>query len=220
MAHAGYSTQVSISGTSTAFVDAALEDVTGLGGSLYRIVDATKRTLDPLVPVVVKQDGSPLVAGFSVDYLHGYVTFDNPDGTLTISGAFLPQLVIAEAKGVSISATRDNLDSSTFGTVAKTHIGGMSSADVTLDTLSLLTDDFDPGAATENLQALQDNDTPKVLKVKLPGGRYWAAWCRFPGLNSDAASDALVLSKVTASSIRVTAADGSILSFGLEPIGS
>lgn len=225
MAHAGYSTQVCISGTSTAFTDAETEPVPGdTTGKLWRITDATKRVLDPAAPIEVKDGGVALSEGtdFYTPYLflHGIVVLDSSGGPLTVSGSFLPQLPVAEAKGTSIAVTSDKLDTSTYGTVAKTAALGMTSAEVTLDTLALLTDDFDPGGGTLTLQALQDNDTPKVLRVKLPGGRYWAAWCRFPGLNMDAAADGLVLSKVTASSIHTTSANGTVVSFGFEPIGS
>lgn len=225
MAHAGYSTEVCISGTPTAFTDAETEPVPGdTTGKLWRITDPTKRVLDPTAAVEVKDGGVALSAG--TDYytlylfLHGIVLLDSSGGPLTVSGTYLPQLPVAEAKNASLNVTSDKLDTSTFGTVWKTATLGMTSAEVTLDTLALLTDDFDPGIGTLNLQALQDNDTPKVLRVKFPGGRYWAAWCRFPTLNTDAAADGLVLSKVTASSIYTTATDGTVVSFGFEPIGS
>lgn len=113
MAIRGYKALVKAQSSATAMTDEA----TTMSGTntIYTITNATKRVLDIDTPVIVKVGGSPVTTGFTIDYLSGIVTFaTNAVRTVTVSGAYVALTTVTEAKGFSVTLTRDALDTTRF----------------------------------------------------------------------------------------------------------
>lgn len=89
--YAGYAVNIKQSGTSTAMTN---EACTLVSGKTYQITATTKRIIDPLVAVVVKDGAVDHTADvLSIDYLAGTVTFKTAytvTGAVTVTGNYLP----------------------------------------------------------------------------------------------------------------------------------
>lgn len=73
-------------------------------GTAYQITDTTKRVVDPGVAVTVKVNNVALnAADFTLDYTTGAITLaSSTTQSVTITGAYIPMLAIAEARSASI----------------------------------------------------------------------------------------------------------------------
>ena len=200
MATAGYNTTLKLSGTVTAFNDAA---TTSLGSNRYQVTDATKRIIEPGSNVTVKDGVTTLAStAFSVDFLFGIVTLNSPPGgAVTVSSNYMPMLTIGEGRSATINQSRAELDSSVFTEDYTTLILGKKSASGDLERLALFLDDLDPGVGTTTFQSAQDNSTPKLLEVLLTSTVVWRGWVYFPGLSGESSQDGLVTGRISWKSI-------------------
>jgi len=109
----GYNAVLKTSGTATTLTT---EATTKVSGKIYQITDATKRVLDPDTAVVVSDGDGALEAGKieSIDYLFGIITLASnftPNGSVTVSGKYLPMTVVAQTNGgFSLEMTGNVLD--------------------------------------------------------------------------------------------------------------
>lgn len=110
----GYKTVLKKSGSATTLTD---EPTSQIGSTkTYQITDAAKRVLDPDTSVVVKDSNGAVSASNikSIDLLFGKVTFASgftPNGSVKMSGKFLPMAVIAQNSGsASLEMTGADLD--------------------------------------------------------------------------------------------------------------
>lgn len=114
MGNPSYKTTVKVSGTPTAFVDAA---TTLVSGKVFKISDFSKSCFDLNTAVIVYDDGVPLSAEeiSSIDYLFGIVELvADPVGDVTIDGAYVPLAFAAGAKEYELSIQGDLLDDTDF----------------------------------------------------------------------------------------------------------
>lgn len=140
MSIAAYNGLLEFSGDPVALVD---EPMTGLDATTFQIILAARQVLDPLVPVVVEDNGSVVdPADYVLDHLFGTVTFAvAPTGPVTIaSGSYLPRGKIGCTKSVSISVERDELDVTCIdpSTEARDRVMGLRSASLDVSYLEAL----------------------------------------------------------------------------------
>lgn len=213
MPTAGYNATVKLSGTSTAFTGAA---TTG-AATTWQISDTSKQVLDPAVTPDWYDNGTPIVSGdiSSVDYLTGTVVFTgSKTGPITADGSYLPLLTFAEARSVDLSLSADELDTTTFGSSWRTRVHGLKSASGSLESLTLLSTDMDPGAGSRTLEALFTAGTVVLLEIDPTGSGAGYRYRFFATLfeaGSSGAVDALVTTSPTFTSQAVTAADGTVV---------
>lgn len=139
MAFASYNTLVNINqaGASTAFTS---EATTLVGGFTYQITNTAKRCWDPAVPVQVYVGGAPATPA-AVDYLLGRVRLlSTPSGAVTVSGSYLPLLLITTAKAFSLDLQFDVVDVTKFTATERYH-----AKQPTLLDASFTIDAFDTG---------------------------------------------------------------------------
>ncbi|GEL75210.1 hypothetical protein [Myxococcus virescens] len=215
MATAGYVAEVKVAGAPVAFTGAATED---MGDDVYRIADATRRVWDMSAPVEVLDDGTPLPAsGYVVDYLCGRVSLVAPPvGVVTVSASFLPTVSVAEVRSVTINATATELDTSILGVPYTTFVNGKRGAEVSLEALSLVTEDIAPGQVAETWDEVFAAGSVVLVDVALGGGAVWRGWCRVPSVQSACPSDGLYAGSISAKTVPVRAAGRSeAVAFGL-----
>lgn len=215
MATAGYAVTLKVSGDA---VEMAGESLTNNGDDTLTITDATKRILDPDTETIVLVDGSPVSSGVTVviDYLFGIVWFPGgvPTGTITLVGAYLPLLTVAEARGGSLALSRDELDTTVYGDAYKKSILGMSSGELSLSTLRLLETSLDIDGDADTCRALLDDGTAKLLEVDFVSEK-WRGWVCFPSLAEEMPPDGLVASSVTAKTVtRRAAGRAEVVAYG------
>lgn len=210
MALAGYTTTLKVPGEPVALTD---EPLTALGSGAFRVTNAAKRILDPGTALSVTVDGGATT--YTVDYLYGVVTFsDGTPTTATLTGAYLPTLTVGEARSVSLSLSRVELDTNVFGTDESENILGKKSADGSLVSLRLTEDTVDVAGTLPTWDALHDNATPKLLEVGL-GTEFWRGWVLFPGLQREAPSDGVCQSTINfKSSYRHAAGRSEVVAYG------
>lgn len=132
---AGYVAKILRSGTPTVLTD---EATSNLSGNVYQITDTTKRILDRLTPVVVKDGSTVLVEGddYTVNYLFGIVTLDSaPAGAVTIGGKYLPMTQVAKANGFTLTQTANANNNSVYESAQAN--GGYNTYEYGLRTVSL-----------------------------------------------------------------------------------
>lgn len=117
-------TTIKIGGTSTAMTtEACSVYAAGWSGyaAAYQITAASKRAIDPSVAVSVYVGGSlQSASAYAVDYAHGIIGFNSaPGGAVTITGAFLPLLTVAEAFSTSISYGRETAETGHYSDTGK-----------------------------------------------------------------------------------------------------
>lgn len=215
---AAYNTTVKVSGTSTAFTNAAC---TGAGTS-WQISDTSKQVFDPAVTPTWSDNGTPISSGdiASVDYLTGSVVFTaSKTGPITVSGSYLPLLTVSLAYSATVAPSADSLDVSVFGSQWRQKIQGLKTLALTLENYHLPSDDLDPGAGTRKFQDLFDNGTVVLIEVD-PGGLGAGNRVRAYGVlmteDASAAIDGIVTNSVQFESTVVTAADGTKVSIALD----
>ena len=141
---------IKIQGTAVAMTGQA---TTLLAGTSYRITDAAKRALDPATSISVLDGGSAIaVDGYRVDYAHGIVTLDcAPSGAVTVTGAYLPLLSIAEANAVDVEYGYESVDASRLGDATDRTLPSRAKCSLTLKDWHAEEEDLDGGAGTRTL---------------------------------------------------------------------
>ena len=138
MGTAAYTTLIRSGGQSVGFLDEAMTQDAN-DPKVWQITDATRQVLDRDIPVVVEDNGNPLLAAdFSIDYLFGIVTLvNNPAGAVTVSGSYIPMTEVVGASQHTINLTGDILDDSNYkesrGTHNRTKKYGMTDCNITLE---------------------------------------------------------------------------------------
>lgn len=144
----GYSAKIMKSGTPTTITDEAAALVSG---KTYQITSATKRYLDRLTAVVVKDNAVDKTAEVeSIDYLFGRVTFKSsytPTGPITLSGKYLPMSQIGSAQSWTMTQTANAIDNSVAETVQanggyKTYEAGLRTVSLSIKGVYKASDDF------------------------------------------------------------------------------
>jgi hypothetical protein len=181
----GYKAVLKKSGTATTLTT---EATTNVSGKIYQITDAAKRVLDPDTAVVVADADGALDPGEieSIDYLFGKVTLDaafTPNGSVTISGKYLPMAVIAQNRGsFGLEMSGQDLDATTREAAQSN--GGWMVHQVGLIDISSTIERFDDIAGTyEDILLAGD---PVLLEFNLANGALVCrGWFVLTGANAD-----------------------------------
>lgn len=196
---AGFNGTLKISGTPTAFTGEATSTV--IAGTKYRITNTSKRIIDPATAVTVKDNGVTKAANlYVIDYLFGFITFTgySASGPVTIDGAFIPVLSVADVRGFNINRMRKLLDSTSLdfaqsNSAHRRYTVGLKEADGDMEVLDITDPDLDPGGGTVFLDVLAGAGTPKLLEMNMDGaGHYFRAWVLLEGINRSAPVDDLL----------------------------
>jgi hypothetical protein len=113
---AGYVAKLNMSGTPTAMT---AEPCSLVSGKTYKVTSGTKQVLDPSAAISVLDNGVGVAQSniLNIDYLFGRVTFASaytPTGPITITGNYLPLVVIARAAGFTLTQTMATVDDTDF----------------------------------------------------------------------------------------------------------
>jgi hypothetical protein len=218
---AGFTTSVKVSGTPTTLTTAA---TTSLGGDVYQVTDATKRVLDPDTAVVVFDDGVEVDAADneSIDFLFGKVTLTGPPvGAVTISGAYLPMLPVAEGYEVSFTDARELLDATVFvpgaSTAARRKMLGLKSLSGRIGTLDALLTDLDSGGGTVTLRDLLRDGPDVLVEITVAASEVLRGWCVLSGGSVDASVDGRVEAGVDFEGSVLETQNGGDVSYGYGP---
>jgi len=131
MAYAGRLSKVSITGDAVAFT---AEATTSADDKIYTITDSDKTILDKDTPTIIYDGGVETVDEYELNKLKGEVIFATSDAgrVITIDGAYLPRVVVADAHEYSLSINSNNIDVTRFQDEFVTRIAGIKSASATL----------------------------------------------------------------------------------------
>lgn len=138
MAIAGYKIRLRKSGDSTGVTG---EACTSLSSTRYQITSAARRCLDPTVSMTWYDDATPITPT-DVNFEFGIATFASaPAGTVTFDGSYLPLTTssedIAEGTQLSLSLSRDLLDTTVFGASGvRSRIAALKDAQISIDVIS------------------------------------------------------------------------------------
>jgi hypothetical protein len=114
---AGYQATIKKTGTPTVMTAEACTLVTG---KTYQITNAAHQLIDYNTTVHVSDNGVDQTANVaSVDYLSGTIVFESayaPTGPVTITGKYLPKVVVANAKKITVTQTQTELDPTSYDT--------------------------------------------------------------------------------------------------------
>jgi len=210
MSAAGYSTTLENTGAS---VSMTAEAMSGSGAGPYQVT-AAKRVFNPAASFTFYDNGVAISSGdiASVDYLLGKVTFTgSKTGPITVTGAYLPRLTFAEARSLDLTFAADELDTTIFGSTGwRTSVQGLKQASGTIESLTLIVTDLDPGAGSRKLSELFTNGTQIVLSA-IPGGSgdIYRFFITLFEIAEGAAVEDLVNTSIPFVSESVQAADGS-----------
>lgn len=153
MALLGSQASVHVAGDAVALTG---EPLSLVAGAEYQITNAAKRALDPATAIKVF-DGAAEVgaATYAVDYAHGVVTLGSvPSGAVTLDGAYLPLLSVAEARAVDVDSSYETADVSRFGDTADRLLPTRSKCGLTLEHLHAATEDLDGGSGTKTFRGM------------------------------------------------------------------
>ena len=212
----GYLTTVEITGAS---VSMTAEAMTGSGAGPYQVT-AAKRVFDASAALTFKDNGVTISSGdiLSIDYLLGKVTFTGSKvGPITVDGAYLPRLTLAESRSADLTLTADELDTTVFNSTGwRSSVQGLKQASGTVESLTLIITDLDPGAGSRKLSDLFANGTRIVMSL-IPGGsgdiyRFYASLFE---LGEGAAVEDLVNTSIPYVSQSVQAANGDWVSVSI-----
>jgi len=151
MALLGRQASIKVGGTPVAMTDEPLSD---LGDELtYQISNTAKQAFDPETAIAVKDGGVDVdESAYTVDYAHGIIVFQStPVGAATVSGAYVPLLSVAEARGVDTDQTPEKVDVSHFGDLSKRQLYSRHQCSISFEHLHGNSEDLDAGAGSFKL---------------------------------------------------------------------
>jgi len=166
------------------------EACTSLGGGVYRVTNAARRTLDPAASFVVKDNGVTVGAGFyTLDLLDGRITFSGytPTGAITLDGSYLPVAAVAEVRKWSISGKRDLVDVTVLESgQARVKLPTLLDCSGSFESLALPTADLDAvTVGTQSLDSRRVAGTAMLLEINF-GASYFRAWVLLESSESQA----------------------------------
>lgn len=133
---AGYSVVLKKPGTATTMT---AEACTLVSGKTYQITAAIKRVISYLDALTVLDNAVDHTADvLSIDYLAGTITFKaayTPTGPITVTGKYIPLVVMAKAKSFTLTQTCAAIDTSCYDSAQAN--GGWRTFDPGLNTLKL-----------------------------------------------------------------------------------
>ena len=173
---AGHNTQVSKSGTPTAFT---AEGMTNTVSNAWVINSKSKSLWDRSVKPTFYDNGVEILDNeiLEVDYLFGVVKLDGThNGPITVAGTYLPLSVIAGAKQINLNRTAGIQDSTDFD-----NSGFRTKAYTMMDaTFSVTRFDDITGAFQTALNAR----SPVVVEAVLGDSLAYRAWCVIESVNN------------------------------------
>lgn len=138
MAIAGYKVRLRKSGDST---PVTAEAMTSISATRFQVTTAARRCLDPDVAITV-YDGVTPVTPVTIEFEFGFITLPSaPGGAVTFNGSYRPLTTdaqdIAEGTQVSLSLSRDLLDTTVFGAAGvRSRLAGLKDAEIAIDVIS------------------------------------------------------------------------------------
>lgn len=152
------------------------EACSAFSSAIYHVTNASKRVLDAATPLVVYDNGTPVVPVF-VSYVSGLISMGyTPTGPVTVDGAYLPLMSVAEATSFEINFERALLDSSTIGSEVRARQIGLRDFKGQLTTRDTLLTDLGDGTTTFDDQ---QSGTRRLLEVTFPSGHFFRGYARF-----------------------------------------
>jgi len=195
---AGYNCEINITGTSTPMTGEActLETTT-----VFQITDGAKEIFDPFTTFVVEDGGVPVApAGYTIDYLFGRITFAiAPGGAVTVDGAYLPRLAVADASDFSFTLSREQLDMTTFSLTDayRKRFMGLLDAEGSMNNLNLLAT---YGGETF-LEILNDSSSgpgrPVVIDINMGGVKRFRSFALLTAETDSASVDSRIETEVS-----------------------
>jgi hypothetical protein len=196
MAIAGYKVRLRKSGDTTAVTGEAM---TGLTATSFQITSAARRCLDPEVAFQF-YDGVTPVTPTTVQFEFGIAHFAAaPGGAVTFDGSYRPLTTsdqdIAEGTQVTLSLSRDLLDTTVFGASGvRSRIAALKDASIAIDVIS-------SPAAYSAMFLEFSNGAQVCLEVDPDGASGTAdafrAWGIIENLERSASVDGLIESSLT-----------------------
>lgn len=215
MAVAAYANTVKVTGASVVMTG---EATSLIATKTYRITNAAKRVIDPATSVVVKDAGVTVAStNYTLSLSFGTVVFAagyTVTGSVTIDGAYLPTLTLAEVTEYSLSVQGSLADSTSLdsaGYRAKTLTLRDWNSSVTALQSALY--DNDPGAGARIVADLHANGTAVLLEVNV-GGYIFRGWCRIESFEEKGSLDGLVELSLSLTGTAVATAAGDSVGFG------
>lgn len=204
---AGYNTEVTVSGTSTAITG---EACSGSGAS-WQITSTSKRVLDPSVTPTWYDNGVAISSGdvSAVSYLTGAVTFTgSKTGPITVDASYLPQLPWLLAHNSELNIERDMMDAPVYGSGWNKVIAGLMRISGTGDVRENRATDLDSGGGSRDWVSVLTGGTAVVISIAYDSTLTHRFWALLQSVG--AASEVASLQDFTfafASTV-ITAADG------------
>ena len=195
---AGYNCEIYITGTSTAMTGEACTSETA---TVFQITDGAKEVFDPFTIFVVEDGGVPVATtGYTIDYLFGRITFAvAPAGAVTVDGAYLPRLAVADASEFSFTLSREQLDMTTFSLTDayRKRFMGLLDAEGSMNNLNLLAT---YGGETF-LEILNDSSSgpgrPVVVDINMGGVKRFRAFALLTAETDSASVDSRIESEIS-----------------------
>ncbi len=195
---AGYNCEIYITGTSTAMTGEAWTSETA---TVVQITDGAKEVVDPFTTFVVEDGGVPVATtGYTIDYLFGRITFAvAPGGAVTVDGAYLPRLAVADASEFSFTLSREQLDMTTFSLTDayRKRFMGLLDAEGSMNNLNLLAT---YGGETF-LEILNDSSSgpgrPVVVDINMGGVKRFRAFALLTAETDSASVDSRIESEIS-----------------------
>lgn len=177
MALAGHSTTVKALLSSTAMLAEACANIDGGAYRKYRVTNAARRLIDIEQAVTVYKNAvAQPVTAYTFNPLFGIITFGSAlliGDAVTIDAYYGSLTPLLEVRDVSMQLSRTMLEKTSFDSGGvKTRMAGLKDATGTLEQLSSLHDDIDPGAGTRYLDDAMQNagENSFILEVAFGSG--------------------------------------------------
>lgn len=196
MAISGYKVRLRKSGDSTPVTGEAM---TSISATRFQVTTAARRCLDPEVAITFYDNATPITPT-SVEFEFGYATFASaPAGAVTFDGSYRPLTAdaqdVAEGTQVSISLSRDLLDTTVFGAAGvRSRIASLKDAEISLDVIS-------SPAAYSSMYSEYASGAQVCLEIDPDGAsgssEALRAWGKIASLERSASVDGLIESSLS-----------------------
>lgn len=182
MATPAWQAQVKVTGAAVAVT---AEATTFLTGKRYQVTNAARRIVDPTATVTVKDNGVTVAAAniLAVEHLFGIVEFVGGytvTGPVTLDFSYLPTYQVAECNSITLSMSRELVDSSVFESQWRKKTPGLLDFSGSLKSLQIQTVDIDTvTGGTQSIDIWLKAGTHRVLDVLFTTGARIRAWVLF-----------------------------------------